>query len=157
MNILSYSEGLPELPPANTKGIPEQNIPHNASYLADIAQIRYTKLIDRMRLPLQVEGKTKEQDCYMITVRGIEVLNHLRNSRHSKGLLASSKRLEILTLALIAFTGYLIVYSVASIMISCNGKSACYSYPLMVGFGTVIVIAILFLILYWVYSKLRSR
>ena len=157
VNILFYSEGLPELPPANAKGIPEQNVPHTASYLADIAQIRQTKLIERMRLPLKEDSKTKEQDCYMITIRGIEVLNHLRNSRHSKGLLESSRRLEILTFVLIAFTGYLIVYSVASIIINCKGESACYTYPLEVGFGTVIVIAILVFMLHWLCSKLGSR
>lgn len=109
VNVLSYAEGLrDDLPPANDKGLPDQYVPHTASYLADIAQIRYTKLIDRIRLPLKVEGKTKEQDCYMVTIRGIEVLNQLRNSSHSKELLISSKRLEILTIILIIFTAILI-------------------------------------------------
>ena len=122
-------------------------------YLAAIAQIWQTKLIDMEQLP--IEGK--KENCYMITIRGIEVLNQLRNSRHSKGLLTSSRRLEILTLALIAFTGYLIVYSVASIMITCSGNAVCYTYPLEVGFGVVITIAVLILILYFLYLKLKSK
>jgi hypothetical protein len=158
VNVLSYAEGLrDDLPPANEKGLPDQYVPHTTSFFADIAQIRQTKLIDRMRLPLKEDGKTREQDCYMITIRGIEVLNHLRNSRHSEGLLASSKRLEILTLALLVFTGYLIVYSITSIMISCKGETSCYSYPLEVGFGTVVTIIILIAIVLFLYSKLKSK
>ena len=138
INTLLYSEGLPELPPANTKGIPKQNIPHTASYLADIAQIRYTKLIDRMRLQLKVEGKTKEQDCYMITVRGIEVLNHLRNSRHSKELSESSRRLEKLTFVLIIFTFILIVTK---------------SLPVSL---VVLFIAILIAEFYFIFTKIKK-
>ena len=122
-------------------------------YLAAIAQIWQTKLIDMEQLTIN----GKKENCYMITIKGIEVLNNLRNSRHSKGLLTSSRRLEILTLALIAFTGYLIVYSVASIMITCNGNAVCYTYPLEVGFGVVITIAVLILILYFLYLKLKSK
>ena len=122
-------------------------------YLAAIAQIWQTKLIDLE----QFDINGKKENCYMITIRGIEVLNNLRNSRHSKGLLTSSRRLEILTLALIAFTGYLIVYSVASIMITCNGNAVCYTYPLEVGFGVVITIAVLIIILYFLYLKLKSK
>lgn len=73
-------------------------------YLAAIAQIWQTKLIDMEQFT--IEGK--KANCYMITIRGIEVLNQLRNSRHSKELLISSKRLEILTIILIIFTAILI-------------------------------------------------
>ena len=131
-------------------GRPKTDTPQ---YLAAVAQIWQTKLIDLE----QFDINGKKENCYMITIRGIEVLNHLRNSRHSKGLLESSRRLEILTFVLIAFTGYLIVYSVASIIINCKGESACYTYPLEVGFGTVIVIAILVFMLHWLCSKLGSR
>ena len=72
-------------------------------YLAAIAQIWQTKLID-MQFPYEIN----KENCYMITIKGIEVLNHLRNSRHSKDLLISSKRLEILTMILIIFTAILI-------------------------------------------------
>jgi hypothetical protein len=137
VNVLSYAEGLrDDLPPANENGLPDQYVQHTASYLADIAQIRYTKLIDRTKLPLKVEGKTKEQDCYMITIRGIEVLNQLRNSIHSKELLISSKRLEILTIILIIFTAILIA-----------------TKPFYISLG-VLGIVIFIAVLYFIFMKL---
>ena len=111
-------------------------------YLAAIAQIWQTKLID-MQFPYEIN----KENCYMITIKGIEVLNHLRNSRHSKDLLISSKRLEILTMILIIFTAILIA-----------------TKPLYVSLevlGIVIFIAILYFIFMKFYrmknGKIRNR
>ena len=112
-------------------------------YLAAIAQIWQTKLID-MQFPYEIN----KENCYMITIKGIEVLNHLRNSRHSKDLLISSKRLEILTMILIIFTAILIA-----------------TKPLYVSLdvlGIVIFIAILYFIFMKLYrmkknGKIRNR
>lgn len=152
VNVLSYAEGLrDDLPPTNEKGLPDQYVPHTASYLADIAQIRQTKLIDRMRLPLKVEGKTKEQDCYMITIRGIEVLNLLRNSRYSKGLLVSSRRLEILARVTGILTIFLIVMTILSIssnsvLIFLVGKNPSFIYFIYLLFFILIGAEILVLL-----------
>ena len=159
--IILYSKGLPVIPPANKEGIPDENVPrgtyHSVHPLENSVERISTLLIEREKLSVEIEGKTTEQNCYSITVRGIQVLNNLRNSGQSKGLLESSKRLEVLTWILISLTGLLIVYSVTTNMISFNGKSIFYNYPLEVGFGTVIVIAILFIIVYRLYSKFRPR
>ena len=113
-------------------------------YLAAIAQIWQTKLIDMKQLTIN----GKKENCYMITIKGIEVLNQLRNSRYSKDLLISSKRLEILTMILIIFTAILIA-----------------TKPLYVSLdvlGIVIFIAILYFIFMKLYrmkknGKIRNR
>ena len=84
-------------------------------YLAAIAQIWQTKLIDMEQLP--IEGK--KENCYMITISGIKVLNQLRNSRHSKGLLTSSRRLEMLA----RVTGLLTIFLIAITILSISSNS----------------------------------
>jgi hypothetical protein len=101
-------------------------------YLAAIAQIWQTKLIDMEQLTIN----GKKENCYMITIKGIEVLNQLRNSKYSKDLLISSKRLEILTMILIIFTVILIA-----------------TKPLYVSLD-VLGIVIFIAILYFIFMKL---
>jgi hypothetical protein len=122
-NTITYALGL------NDKvGRP---IVHTPEYLAAIAQIWQTKLIDLM----PVSNEINKENCYMITIKGIEVLNQLRNSRHSKELLILSKRLEILTIILIIFTAILIA-----------------TKPLYVSLG-VLGIVIFIAVLYFIFMK----
>jgi len=88
------------LAPNNKTGILDQKAPQNAEYLADVAEIRQTKFIDMMSL-----GK---ENGYSITPKGIEFLNSLN-------LQKSSRRLEESTLKLIALTGLLAVFALASL------------------------------------------
>jgi len=88
------------LAPNNKTGIPDQKAPQNAEYLADVAAIRQTKFIDMVSL-----GK---ENWYSITPRGIEFLSSLN-------LQKSSLRLEKSTLRLIALTGLLSVFALASL------------------------------------------
>lgn len=106
-NLITYALGL------NDKLSPPSI--HTSEYLAAIAQIWQTKLIEMIQLPL--DGK--EENCYMITVRGIEVLNHLRNSRHSKEMLSSSKRIELLA----RVTGILTIFLITITLLSISNNS----------------------------------
>jgi hypothetical protein len=132
VNILNYAAGYlrDDVPLSNETGSGLSYV----AYLADITQIRNAKLVIWWRCSKK-GGKTRDQDCYMITLRGVEVLNHLRNSRHSKDLLISSKRLEILTIILIIFTAILIA-----------------TRPLYVSLD-VLATAIFIAILYFIFMK----
>ena len=75
--------------------------------------------------------KTSKETKYIITIHGIEVLNQLRNSRYSKDLLISSKRLEILTIILIIFTAILI--ATKPLYVSLGWLHSCTSlYPVII-------------------------
>jgi len=94
-NTLSYAEGI------NDRLAPPNSI-HTPAYLADVAQIWQTKLIDRE--VQTVNGK--KEDCYMIKIKGIEVLNQLQLNKNiikfnetSKG---ASDMIIILTIFLVA-------------------------------------------------------
>lgn len=96
----------------NATGLNDQLQPHmgvdTTSHLADIAAIWQTKLVIYMRLPLEEKGKKTEQECYMISFRGVEILNSLKNTNNTKRLARSSKILEVLTAILSILTAALI-------------------------------------------------
>ncbi len=129
-------------------------------YLAAIAQIWQTKLIDMEQLP--IEGR--KENCYMITIRGIEVLNQLRNSRHSKGLLKSSRRLEMLARVTGLLTIFLIVMAILSIssnsiLIFLVGTNPSFINFIYLLFFILIVAEILILVpnlLEWLDEKIRN-
>ena len=144
LNVLHYAVGFP-----NELGWSTKYIQQRTQYLANLAIITEHKLIQEWSHP----NGTK----YKITLKGIAVLNDLRTSEFSKRLLTSSKRLEILSLALIILTGFLIVYSIISISIVCNSNTICYAYHLEIGSWMVISIALIILILCFMYLKLNSK
>ena len=147
-NVLSYAAGSlrDDVPLSNESGSGLSYV----AYLADITQIRNAKLVIWLRC-LKEGGKTRDQDCYMITIRGIEVLNHLRNSGHSKGLLESSRRLEILARVTGILTIFLIVMAILSIssnsiLIFLVGKNPSFIYFIYLLFFILIGAEILVLL-----------
>ena len=93
-------------------GLNDQLLPSKGvdttSHLADIAAIWQTKLAIYYRIPMEENGKKIEQECYMISFRGVEILNSLKNTKNTKRLARSSKVLEVLTVILSALTAFLI-------------------------------------------------
>lgn len=118
-NLSLSIEGLPELPPTNKRGLPDNLTPHNAEHLANIAQIRQTKLIDRMRLKLKENDRLVEQDCYMITIKGLEMLNQLRLNRNIVKFNESNDRVSyaiaLLTILLVTLYVIQILYQAISV------------------------------------------
>ena len=93
-NTLIFAEGI------NDKiGRPKTDTPE---YLGAIAQIWQTKLIDME--PLSVNGK--EENCYMIKIKGIEVLNKLQLNENiikfNRSSDKASTALGVLTIFLVA-------------------------------------------------------
>ena len=102
-NVIAYALGLNDrVAPPNRSGIPDPNARQTASYLADIAQIRQTKLIDVKMVYLDYPRSRTQQDGYILTGKGIEVLNQLQLKR-------SSQNLEFLTMILIIGTILLVI------------------------------------------------
>lgn len=106
-NILISAEGMPLLPPTNKQGLSDDYAPHTAEYLSDTAQILQTKLIQKTRLPIQEDnGNQTEQDCYKITVRGLEELDAIKLNKNIKQFKDSSESsnfiVAVLTFVLVA-------------------------------------------------------
>ncbi len=120
--VLNYAVGFP-----NELGWSSYNVRKRTSYLADMSIITGYKLVQEWSHPKETK--------YIITIHGIEVLNQLRNSRYSKDLLISSKRLEILTIILIIFTAILIA-----------------TKPLYVSLDVLVIVIFIF-ILYFIFMK----
>ncbi len=105
-NTLSYAEGI------NDKvGRPKVD---TAEYLANVAQIWQTKLIEMEKLPIN----GKQEDCYMIKIKGIEVLNQMQLNKNIINFQNSSDRssraIFILTIFLVALAAIQILLFIDS-------------------------------------------
>ena len=126
--VLLYAEGLNDkLGPSNPFGA------HSTEYLADVAQIWQTKLIDRM--DLIVNGKT--ENCYMIKVKGIEVLNQLQLNKNIIDFNESSYKT---TIAIALLTVFLVVLGVLQIMILLiQHKPQWFTQPTQILVGLIMI------------------
>lgn len=149
-NALSYALGINDkLPPANKAGIPDPKECHTASYLADIAQIRQTKFIDVEMVYVNHSKSKQKENGYMLTPRGIELLNQIHSVKYSKGILTSSKNLEWLTWILILATIVLLLVTLPN-----SFGTICGSNTICNGFGRLVETAFSLILIALILWKL---
>ncbi len=146
-NALLYAQGINVLAPPNKKGVPDVRAPHTASYLADVAQIMQTRLIERFDNP------TTHEQGYKITISGMELLNQLKFGDSIEKIKGSSLRLENLTKVLMLFTAFLILTSFSILYIDTNGNLLKIFWSIVFGFSLVLVL----LITWHVVNKLMEK
>ena len=140
-NALGAAEGLPILSP-NGLDLAEGWERRRHEDLANSAQILQTKLIERMRLPIKnSNGETVEQDCYKITLRGLEELNAIKLHKAINRFRESNESSDFI-IAVLTFV--LAAVGIVQVMDIINPKGVAASgYTVGVLFGLVGIFGII--------------